>query len=105
VVAANWTNLFIVDYFQVDPMIDSGGPGNGTTSSVPSSTMTPSSIPTVTTKLTPVGPIVGGIVGGIAGIAILGIVVWYILRGRSRGGQDYNSERPTSGDMLAREGP
>jgi hypothetical protein len=104
VATANWTNRFIVDYFMIDPMTDSGGPGDDTTNSVPSSTMTSSGTPTVTTNSTPVGPIVGGIVGGIAGIAILGITVWYILRGRSRGGQDYYSERPTSGDMLAREG-
>ena len=113
VATANLTNPFIVDYFIIDFIADSGGSGGDATSSapsfttrsVPSPTMTSSSIPAVITNSTPVGPIVGGIVGGIAGIAILGIAVWYLLRGRSRGGQDYYSERHPSGDMLAREGP
>lgn len=105
-------NGFTVDYFLITP--SAGGTDSGvetsrdTPSSTPTqstltqSTPTQSTLPIVATRSTPVGAIVGGVVGSIAGIAILAVALWYLLR-KSRGGRAYYSEKPTLGGILADE--
>lgn len=105
VTTANWTNQYILDFFLITPSTGGAHSGVGTSRSVPGSTSSSTSVPIVTTHSTPVGAIVGGVVGGIAGIAILAIALWYFLRKRTSGGRAYYFDKPTSGDILAGEGP
>ena len=125
VTTASLTDPFIFDFFLVTPAAGGSSSGVDTTRSVPSSTITSrrvpsstitsgrvpsstitsSSVPIVTTSSTPIGAIAGGIVGSIAGIAILAIAVWYVLRRRSCRGKAYYFESLTSEDTLDGEGP
>jgi hypothetical protein len=99
------TDPFILDFLLVTPAAGGSSSGVDTTRSVPSSTITSSSVPIVTASSTPIGAIAGGIVGSIAGIAILSIAVWYILRRRSCRGKAYYFETITSEHTLDGEGP
>ncbi|KAL2141392.1 hypothetical protein VTI28DRAFT_2436 [Corynascus sepedonium] len=58
---------------------------SSTTPSAPTSPSGRSSTPTPTPgPSTPVGPIVGGVVGGVAALALIGVVVWLLLRQRAK---------------------
>ena len=53
------------------------------TSDLSTTTQSPSSesnSPNSQSSSTPVGPIVGGVVGGLAGLALLGLAVWFVMR-------------------------
>lgn len=82
-----------------------------TTSSISSSTTT-----SATTTATPTsnsddsitvapGTIAGGVVGGVAGLAIIGILAWFLIRRRARKTHSYEPpSSPTAGEDLRKDG-
>ncbi|KAH6856878.1 hypothetical protein B0I37DRAFT_85929 [Chaetomium sp. MPI-CAGE-AT-0009] len=61
---------------------DTTPPPTGITTPDPSQDTTPS---------TPTAAIVGGVVGGIAGLAAIGVAVWFLLRRRKQQGKDQDA--------------
>ena len=55
-------------------------PLTSTSASEAYATPTPSNTPSQSSSSTPVGAIAGGVVGGIVGLALLGLLVWFLMR-------------------------
>ncbi|KAF8987749.1 hypothetical protein BDQ17DRAFT_1199528, partial [Cyathus striatus] len=76
-------SLTLFDYLVYS--YDDGQPAATSSSSSSSQTPTSSSSSSFSSrKSSPAGAIAGGVVGGVAGIAIIGLLIWFLRRRRSR---------------------
>ncbi|AEO64764.1 uncharacterized protein THITE_127746 [Thermothielavioides terrestris NRRL 8126] len=66
------------------PTTSSARPTQGFTSGGDSSGSSNSPQPTAKSSSTPVGPIVGGVVGGVAGLALIGLLVFFLIRHKNK---------------------